>query len=129
MAKSNQIESINDIAGIDMSMLPDESKTIGVDINGKHYDIPMMISYDLGLYFIENKDRYDACTNEDGTFKISKESLSFLYDVMCELIKEQDPETITPEYIKKHLSIPKAVVLGIKMLVPLLQMQQSFNIK
>jgi len=104
-----------------------ESDKVSLSLNGKKYTIPLTVSYGLGCYMLSNKDLLSEIFDASGKPMLNRKTLDFAYAVAVELIKEQDPKLLTDEYIKKHLSVPKLIILLIKMASPFIKYMNQYG--
>jgi len=105
-----------------------ENDQIKITVNGKKYIVPLVVSYGLGCYLLNNKEILaEIFSAGNGRPSLSLKTLDFAYNVALELLKEQDPEILTDEYLKKHLSVTKLIIMLIKMTKPFLEYMTKYG--
>ena len=104
-----------------------ESDKVSLSINNVKYTIPLVVSYGLGCFMLNHKEELAQIFDASGRPTLSKKTLDFAYSVAVELIKEQDPLLITDTYIKKYLSVPKLIILILRIANPFLQHMNKYG--
>jgi hypothetical protein len=104
-----------------------ESDKVSISINGTKYIVPLVISYGLGCYMLSHTEDLKEIFTTEGRPSLTRKTLDFAYNVTVELLKEQDPDTLSDEYLKKHLSVPRMIILLVKLAKPFITYMNQYG--